>query len=54
MQVLWDNGNDFFCDKKLLFCFIKKVPMTGLVQNLENFPEKSPHFKRIIKSLEKL
>jgi hypothetical protein len=54
MQVLWDNGNDFFCDKKLPFCSIKKVPMTGLVQNLETFPEKSPHFKRIIISLEKL
>ncbi len=52
MQVLWDNGNDLFCDKKLPFCSIKRVQMIGLVQNLENFPKKSPHFNRIIKSLE--
>jgi hypothetical protein len=54
MQVLWDNGNDLFCDKNLPFCSIKRVPMIGLVENLENFPEKSPHFNRIIKSLENL
>ncbi len=54
MQVLRDNGNDLLCDKKLPFCSIKRVPMIGLVQNLENFPKNSPHFNRIIKSLEKL
>jgi hypothetical protein len=54
MQVLWDNGNDLFCDKKIAILFYKKGSNDRVSAKFGKFSKKITTFQQNYKITRKI